>query len=111
VCRDATGDRFEAFLGITASLESARPGESHTDALRRIRGEAGEPQPDAMTEAEVAKACGWCGEVGASRCSKCHEMWYCCREHQAKHWGLHKLVCGKEGAMRQLIVALHEKRG
>ena len=37
--------------------------------------------------------CYMCGKVTDQRCSRCHEVWYCGREHQLQHWATHKHLC------------------
>uniref|UniRef100_A0A8D9BF04 Protein msta, isoform A n=1 Tax=Cacopsylla melanoneura TaxID=428564 RepID=A0A8D9BF04_9HEMI len=41
----------------------------------------------------VDNACGFCGEPSSQKCSGCQLVYYCCREHQKKHWSKHKSHC------------------
>ena len=38
-------------------------------------------------------SCGWCNRKAALLCSKCKMVNYCCREHQIKHFKVHKTQC------------------
>jgi hypothetical protein len=38
--------------------------------------------------------CSVCGSTfNAKRCARCKQVAYCCKEHQTKHWKLHKIFC------------------
>lgn len=38
--------------------------------------------------------CNVCGQSqNVYRCSRCHSAFYCSKEHQKKHWKLHKIKC------------------
>jgi hypothetical protein len=38
--------------------------------------------------------CSVCGSTfNAKRCARCKQVAYCCKEHQTKHWKLHKMFC------------------
>jgi hypothetical protein len=38
--------------------------------------------------------CSVCGSTfNAKRCARCKQVAYCCKEHQSKHWKLHKMFC------------------
>ena len=37
--------------------------------------------------------CLVCGKPTLNRCSGCHEAFYCCKEHQKKHWPAHRATC------------------
>lgn len=39
--------------------------------------------------------CGVIDEGKLSKCSRCKDAWYCCREHQKEHWKEHKPLCNK----------------
>eukprot|EP00397_Hematodinium_sp_SG-2012_P017402 GEMP01017793.1.p1 GENE.GEMP01017793.1~~GEMP01017793.1.p1 ORF type:complete len:824 (+),score=163.50 GEMP01017793.1:57-2528(+) len=40
-------------------------------------------------------SCAACNAYAVNRCSKCHEVFYCCRKCQASDWPTHKKTCGK----------------
>ncbi|KFB47849.1 hypothetical protein ZHAS_00015897 [Anopheles sinensis] len=45
---------------------------------------------------EVEKKCGLCGEASKHKCAGCQLVYYCCPEHQKKHWRVkHKNECAK----------------
>jgi pre-rRNA-processing protein TSR4 len=58
-----------------------------------------EPAPEIPVENEVDasmynKLCVVCGCLGPKTCSKCHNVNYCCKGHQALHWKKgHKASC------------------
>ena len=96
--------RFELLLVLTKDLSDAPPGRrrpglpavvvphilsflerdefEHFEALRAQR-------------AASVKRCGYCGvsDVKLRRCTKCHRVRYCSREHQVAHWKAHKKGC------------------
>nr|AAK21199.1 Blu protein [Mus musculus] len=37
--------------------------------------------------------CGYCNAEASKRCSRCQNVWYCCRECQVKHWEKHGKTC------------------
>jgi len=37
--------------------------------------------------------CNVCGDKATQRCSRCKQVWYCCRECQLKDWKKHKPMC------------------
>mmetsp|Transcript_7467 Transcript_7467/g.14774 ORF Transcript_7467/g.14774 Transcript_7467/m.14774 type:complete len:490 (-) Transcript_7467:344-1813(-) len=49
-----------------------------------------------VTEPEPKKGapkCGYCGRGATAKCVACKSVYYCCREHQKKHWKTHKATC------------------
>ncbi len=49
---------------------------------------------DDALSSNVARACEICGNSsGLKQCSRCKLAVYCSREHQAKHWPIHKQAC------------------
>jgi len=47
------------------------------------------------------KKCAFCDKKeevtrSYSRCSRCKDCYYCCREHQMEHWSDHKSKCVAE---------------
>lgn len=48
------------------------------------------PTPKALK----CNGCSVCGSTfNAKRCARCKQVAYCCKEHQTKHWKLHKIFC------------------
>lgn len=45
------------------------------------------------TQSLVSGRCGACGRDADRRCSRCHEVFYCDRDHQHAHWPDHKAFC------------------
>ena len=41
----------------------------------------------------VTRHCELCEKPASLRCSKCQHVYYCDRDHQAKHWKSHKKLC------------------
>ncbi|XP_028612690.1 zinc finger MYND domain-containing protein 10 isoform X2 [Grammomys surdaster] len=37
--------------------------------------------------------CAYCNAEASKRCSRCQNVWYCCRECQVKHWEKHGKTC------------------
>ena len=44
---------------------------------------------------KTENCCEICGIESSSKCGKCKSVYYCGADHQRKHWGTHKKVCGK----------------
>ena len=61
------------------------------------------------------KACDYCGikQVKLPRCSKCYLGFYCCKNHQQKHWSKHKLTCntGDTTALGENRIILSDSDG
>lgn len=61
--------------------------------------------PATGQENTAPKACNYCDKQGGantgiklSRCSRCLQIWYCCRDHQMKDWPKHKKCCKKQSS-------------
>jgi pre-rRNA-processing protein TSR4 len=49
------------------------------------------------------KLCNLCGCLGDKMCSSCHEVWYCCKQHQAVDWKhRHKKQCNANNLIEKL---------
>ena len=46
-----------------------------------------------MQEGARAAGCGKCGKAADKRCGSCHQVSYCCPEHQKADWKEHRKVC------------------
>lgn len=44
----------------------------------------------------VQDCCAVCGVLATMQCGKCHQVVYCCEEHQHAHWRVHKKGCVKQ---------------
>lgn len=44
-------------------------------------------------ENEMVDKCGLCGSEASKKCSACRQESYCSKEHQQKHWKIHKSAC------------------
>ena len=91
----------ERLLLLRAQCHAAlgKPVEALADARAAVA-----LAPACATDARAAAGVSWCLLPGCGRkstdagvaikaCSKCHNAFYCTREHQAKHWATHKADC------------------
>jgi len=46
-----------------------------------------------LQAAADAHPCVHCAAEGKQRCSSCHQVWYCGKEHQRLDWSVHKNAC------------------
>ncbi len=68
---------------------AAKAAKSQADTNQQIHSlltSAGKPKPCAV---------GGCSNIGANRCSRCREVWYCSVDCQRKDWTRHKPTCSK----------------
>lgn len=53
---------------------------------------------DGVYSLDAVVKCGLpeCSEIANLKaCSRCKNQWYCCVDHQSKHWSVHKPLCKK----------------
>lgn len=68
-------------------------------AVRPLEGERGRVGVPAAPDRCFRWGCSTStrnGDRKLLRCGRCHRAAYCCKEHQAAAWPLHRLVCGQE---------------
>jgi len=46
-----------------------------------------------QNNSSVVSDCPVCKKLADKKCSGCHNIAYCCSEHQKKHWKVHKNDC------------------
>ena len=70
------------------------------DQTQRVLLKALRPPLSTVRMKPFVQYCAWChsesGEAGANlmKCTLCKRAWYCCKEHQTKHWkSSHKAAC------------------
>jgi len=47
----------------------------------------------AQNKYQARKICNLCQAPSKNKCSRCENIYYCCREHQLSDWKEHKKVC------------------
>ncbi|KAK7865867.1 hypothetical protein R5R35_003982 [Gryllus longicercus] len=55
----------------------------------------------------MSPACAQCGLPADQRCGRCHEVYYCSREHQKKHWTEHRDLCSPFKVCRDPVLGRH----
>jgi hypothetical protein len=74
-----------------STLYCGHAGEADGALRQHIAFEAVQTGPAVQSFICAAVQCGSTEQL--KRCSVCHSVWYCCKEHQREHWNVHKLVC------------------
>ncbi|XP_015924004.2 egl nine homolog 1 [Parasteatoda tepidariorum] len=54
-----------------------------------------------------ATFCNWCSGIGNSVCNRCKKAYYCCRDHQIKHWPTHKKECKQQNIPQATQISLN----
>ena len=83
--------------------------QAGAEQLQDMRVSGGVASAAAEAGPSNPRQCAACGAAGSRRpaagstqlklrtCSKCHEIWYCGKECQLRHWAVHKRDCpGRE---------------
>ena len=109
--------------GLMAGNKTGTANEAYRKAVQLLTLTCGPSHPYSVTAAKklaAAQAClnprdvsalmgmGDCNFCGGSRldgltgrslakCGRCHGATYCCQEHQARHWPMHKKSCSPKG--------------
>lgn len=56
---------------------------------------------------EHNKLCVVCGCLANNKCSQCHSVYYCCRNHQVQHWKAgHKTLCKEASGESKCIIVV-----
>jgi len=102
-CRQGPCSKQPSFVKVFRAQRPELPSEPNYDEyddseLLELNNAAEKPH----------KLCNVCGCLGDKVCSSCHEVWYCCKQHQAIDWKLkHKKQCGNNNNISDKLANLY----